>query len=36
MTKVRAAVAVLDALDGVSVAYIDVSVPGNPVAGPET
>jgi cell division protein FtsQ len=36
MTKVRAAVAVLNALDGASVAYIDVSVPGNPVAGPET
>ena len=36
MTKVRAALAVLAALDGVSVAYIDVSVPSNPVAGPET
>jgi cell division protein FtsQ len=36
MTKVRAALAVLTALDGVSVAYIDVSSPANPVAGPET
>ena len=33
-TKVRAALAVLGALDGVGVAYIDVSVPSNPVAGP--
>jgi cell division protein FtsQ len=33
-TKVRAALAVLGALDGVAVAYIDVSVPSNPVAGP--
>jgi cell division protein FtsQ len=32
--KVRAALAVLGALDGVAVAYIDVSVPSNPIAGP--
>jgi cell division protein FtsQ len=34
VTKVRAALAVLGALGGVGVAYIDVSVPSNPVAGP--
>jgi cell division protein FtsQ len=34
MTKVRAAVAVLTALDGAPVAYIDATVPSNPVAGP--
>ena len=33
MTKVGAALAVLDAV-GVPVAYVDVSVPSNPVAGP--
>jgi cell division protein FtsQ len=34
MTKVRAAVAVLTALDGAPVEYIDATVPSNPVAGP--
>jgi cell division protein FtsQ len=34
MTKVRAAIAVLTALDGEAVQYIDVTVPANPVAGP--
>ena len=34
MPKVRAAIAVLTALDGAPVAYIDASVPSNPVAGP--
>ncbi len=34
MTKVQAAVAVLTALEGVPVRYVDVSVPSNPVAGP--
>jgi cell division protein FtsQ len=34
MLKVRAAVAVLTALDGEPVAYIDASAPSNPVAGP--
>ena len=34
MLKVRAAIAVLTALDGAPVAYIDASVPANPVAGP--
>jgi cell division protein FtsQ len=33
MTKVRAAVAVLGALDGEAVSYVDVAVPANPVAG---
>jgi cell division protein FtsQ len=33
MTKVRAAVAVLGALDGEAVSYVDVAVPLNPVAG---
>jgi len=33
MTKVRAAVAVLGALDGQAVSYVDVAVPSNPVAG---
>jgi cell division protein FtsQ len=33
MTKVRAAVAVLGALDGETVNYVDVTVPSNPVAG---
>jgi hypothetical protein len=33
MTKVRAGVAVLGALDGDAVSYVDVSVPSNPVAG---
>jgi len=33
MTKVRAAVAVLGALDGEAVSYVDVAVPSNPVAG---
>lgn len=32
-TKIRAAIAVLTALDGEAVAYIDVTVPSNPVAG---
>jgi cell division protein FtsQ len=32
--KVRAAIAVLTALDGEAVQYIDVTVPSNPVAGP--
>jgi hypothetical protein len=32
--KVRAALSVLGALEGAAVAYIDVSVPSNPVAGP--
>jgi cell division protein FtsQ len=31
--KLRAAMAVLGALDGAGVAYVDVSVPSNPVAG---
>jgi hypothetical protein len=31
--KIRAAVAVLDALVGTEVHYVDVSVPTNPVAG---
>jgi cell division protein FtsQ len=34
MLKVRASLAVLTALDGAPVAYIDASVPSNPVAGP--
>jgi cell division protein FtsQ len=34
MLKVRASLAVLTALDGEPVAYIDASVPSNPVAGP--
>jgi cell division protein FtsQ len=34
MLKVRASLAVLAALDGAPVAYIDASVPSNPVAGP--
>jgi cell division protein FtsQ len=34
MLKVRAAIAVLTALDGAPVGYIDASVPSNPVAGP--
>jgi len=33
MTKVRAAVAVLGALEGEAVSYVDVAVPSNPVAG---
>jgi cell division protein FtsQ len=33
-TKIRSAIAVLTALDGQTVAYIDVTVPSNPVAGP--
>jgi cell division protein FtsQ len=33
-TKIGAALAVLAALDGVPVQYVDVSVPSNPVAGP--
>ena len=33
MVKVRAAVAVLDALNGQTVSYVDVAVPSNPVAG---
>ena len=36
MTKVRSAIAVLTALGDVSVAYIDATVPSNPVAGPVT
>ena len=31
--KIRAALAVLDASQGVTVSYVDVSVPTNPVAG---
>lgn len=34
MTKIRAALAVLRALDGQATSYVDVSVPSNPVAGP--
>ncbi|HXY92839.1 MAG TPA: FtsQ-type POTRA domain-containing protein [Acidimicrobiia bacterium] len=34
MTKVNAAVAVLTALGGAPVGYVDVTVPSNPVAGP--
>ncbi|MEX1008200.1 MAG: FtsQ-type POTRA domain-containing protein [Acidimicrobiia bacterium] len=33
-TKIRSAIAVLTALDGQTVGYIDVTVPSNPVAGP--
>jgi cell division protein FtsQ len=33
-TKIRAAIAVLTALDSEAVGYIDVTVPSNPVAGP--